>query len=567
MKDAGKTKAQLMSELEELRQRIAESEILDTELKRTEERLVKISDCFLNFGTVPPENINRLTALCGELLGATCALYNRLDRGLLYSWGQWNVPPDYNPVDKPDGHICYDVIKKAGEKVLVVSNLPETHYAQTDPNVIPYKLQTYVGRAVKFGNAYVGSLCVVYQDDFVPSEGDKMIMGIIASAIGVEEKRKQAEEELRESREFNRSVLMSLKDHIAILDREGNILDVNESWVRFARENDAKTLERIGFGANYLEVCRKSADMGEEIAQAALKGIHSVIDGSRQWFEMEYPCDSPTEKRWFHMTVVPFRALKGGVIVAHSDITEQKAVETESRRLRAELAHRDRVVSIGALTGAIAHEINQPLAAILSNAQAALRFLSDERPDLVEVREALQDIVSDDKRAGKVIRRLRGMLKKEETRREIFDLNEVIADVVHLISSEIILRNATLTEDLTTVLPPVVGDPVQIQQVVLNVLLNALDAVNDQPLDTRTVEISTRPDGDEWVVVCVRDTGPGITTEPLEAIFDPFYTTKSHGVGIGLAICRSIVEVHGGRVWAEKSPEGGAQVSFRLPIK
>ena len=199
MKDVNKAKEQLVSELVELRQQVSVLAASDTALKRSEGWLAKVSECFLNFGTDAIENINCMTALCGELLGATCALYNRLHRGLLYSWGQWNTPPDYNPVDKPEGHICYDVIKTAGDKVLVVSNLPDTHYAETDPNVIPYKLQTYVGRAVKFGDDYVGSLCVVFQDDFMPSEMDKRLMEIIASAIGVEEKRKQTEETLRKA--------------------------------------------------------------------------------------------------------------------------------------------------------------------------------------------------------------------------------------------------------------------------------------------------------------------------------------------------------------------------------
>jgi PAS domain S-box-containing protein len=249
------------------------------------------------------------------------------------------------------------------------------------------------------------------------------------------------------------------------------------------------------------------------------------------------------------------------------DITEQKMMEAEARRLRSDLAHRDRVGTLGALTGAIAHEINQPLAAILSNAQAALRLLEQESPDLSEVREALDDIVSDDKRAATVIHRLRGMLKKEETVREIFDLNGVIAEVIQLIGSEIVLRRAKITEDLQSSPPHVLGDPVQIQQVVLNLLMNALDAIKDRPLKNRSVTITTRADGSKWIVTSVVDEGPGIGKDRAESIFEPFYTTKPDGIGIGLSICRSIVEAHGGRVWAENRLERGAQVSFRLPVK
>ncbi len=171
-------------------------------LKCDKKILSRINECFLSLGADPVQNIHHYVALCGELLKATCALYNRLDRGLLFSMGQWNIPSDYNPVDKPDGHICYDVIKRGGDKIFVVRNLPATDYARTDPNVVRYGLKTYIGKAVKWDGHYVGSLCVVYQHDFDPSETDKMIMGILASAIGAEEYRLRAEEEIRSLARF-----------------------------------------------------------------------------------------------------------------------------------------------------------------------------------------------------------------------------------------------------------------------------------------------------------------------------------------------------------------------------
>ncbi len=167
-----------------------------TERKQREERWAKINEVFLSFGADPHENINRLTALCGELLGADCALYNRIEEGQyqLRACGQWNVPPDFVSIDKPDGHICYDVIKKGTDEVTIIRNLQETEYAKTDPNVVKYNLQTYIGRAVKFGDEYIGTLCAVYQHDFGPTEEDREIMSFLALAIGVEEERKSAEE-------------------------------------------------------------------------------------------------------------------------------------------------------------------------------------------------------------------------------------------------------------------------------------------------------------------------------------------------------------------------------------
>ena len=195
-----------------------------TERKRTEERLGKINNVFLNFGTDPYGNINRLTALCGELLGADCALYNRLEDNMLSSCGQWNVPPDFNPKDKPEGHICYDVIKRGVDEVTIVRNLPETEYAKTDPNVNLYKLQTYLGRVVKFSGKPVGSLCALYQYDYVPTEEDKKIIGIIAAAIGVEEERKNIED-VSQIAQFS---IERAGDSIFWINKSAEILYVND---------------------------------------------------------------------------------------------------------------------------------------------------------------------------------------------------------------------------------------------------------------------------------------------------------------------------------------------------
>ncbi len=167
-----------------------------TERKCAEGRLEKINKVFLNFGTDTVENINRLTALLGELLGADCALYNRLEEDKLFSCGRWNVPPGFSTSDKAEGHICFNVIKNARDEAVVIRNLQATKYARTDPNIKLYKLETYVGYAVKFGNVYIGSLCALYKHDFVPNEEDKRVMGVIASAIGVEEERMAAEKRI-----------------------------------------------------------------------------------------------------------------------------------------------------------------------------------------------------------------------------------------------------------------------------------------------------------------------------------------------------------------------------------
>lgn len=168
-----------------------------TERKRLEESLAKINECFLNFGTDPTENINQLTAICGELLGATSTLYNRIEKGMLCLVGQWQIPTEYNALDNPDGHICYDVIQQGGNNAFVISDLPSTEYAQTDLNVMSYGWKTYIGQSVKCQDIFIGSLCAVYENDVIPSDADKTVIGIIAAAIAVEEERRWTQEALK----------------------------------------------------------------------------------------------------------------------------------------------------------------------------------------------------------------------------------------------------------------------------------------------------------------------------------------------------------------------------------
>ncbi|MEA3434945.1 MAG: PAS domain S-box protein [Thermodesulfobacteriota bacterium] len=212
---------------------------------RLEERLSKINDCFLSFGSESLDNINRLTALCGELLGATCAIYNRLEDGIIYTRGKWNTHQDYKSAEKVEDNICYNLIKSNSDKFLVVSDLQQSRYARTDSNIINYKLQTYVGKAVKFDNDYVGSLCALFKDDYTLSRGDNRIMSIIASAISVEEERKGAEEKLEKYREhleelvkdrtaelketsiFLATIVDNIPDILGVQDIEHNIIRYN----------------------------------------------------------------------------------------------------------------------------------------------------------------------------------------------------------------------------------------------------------------------------------------------------------------------------------------------------
>lgn len=238
--------------------------------------------------------------------------------------------------------------------------------------------------------------------------------------------------------------------------------------------------------------------------------------------------------------------------------------QAELTRQRAELAHLARVSTLGELSASLAHELNQPLAAILSNAQAARRFLAAPSADLGQIREILDDIVKDDKRAGEVIHRLRGLVKKRErTELEPVSLNELVRDAERLLHGELVRRNIELVKKLQPDLPDAVAGRVEIQQVLLNLMVNAMDAMRDQPSGKRVLTVETLVDAG-GVLAVVRDSGPGIPDHVMPDIFRPFFTTKQHGLGMGLAICRSIVEACGGRLWAENQPSGGAVFRFEL---
>ena len=208
------------------------------ELHSVQNRLEKINNCFLGFGEDPHENICHLTALFGELLGATCALYNRLDSaGMLCSVGQWQVPAGYKDKDKPEGHICYDVITEGDGEAFIVRGLQTTKYAETDPNVKRYSLETYIGYPIKLGKKVIGSLCAVYQKDFVPSEDDMRLVSVIAAGVEVEERRAHAKEQIKEGESFLSSVFSSIQDGISVLDKDYNIMRVNPTMEKWYAHN------------------------------------------------------------------------------------------------------------------------------------------------------------------------------------------------------------------------------------------------------------------------------------------------------------------------------------------
>jgi two-component system, LuxR family, sensor kinase FixL len=252
------------------------------------------------------------------------------------------------------------------------------------------------------------------------------------------------------------------------------------------------------------------------------------------------------------------------VLALIMDISVRKEAELEAQRHRAELTHLGRVALMGEMSASLAHELNQPLAAIVSNAAAGQRFIDSGNVDLSELRELLADIRADGRRASEVVRGIRSMVKKGETVRQRTDLNEIVRDVVQLVQPDALLRSCAVKTSLAPTLPEIEGDPVQLRQVVLNLVLNAFDAMQDAPIGQRTVEVTTERNGDGTIRTTVRDYGSGISEGAGQRLFEPFFTTKSNGLGMGLAIVRSIVESHGGVIEAKNAEDGGACFHFTV---
>jgi two-component system sensor kinase FixL len=252
---------------------------------------------------------------------------------------------------------------------------------------------------------------------------------------------------------------------------------------------------------------------------------------------------------------------------ASLDITKRKQAEEQAARQRNEMAHLSRVSTLGELSGSIAHELNLPLSAILSNAQAAQRVLANGHTDLAEVRDILNDIVSEDKRAGEVIHRLRQWLKKDEVQQHSLQINEVVEDVLKLIRSDLVNQKVTVDTELARHLPTVTGDPVQLQQVLVNLVVNACDAMTDCNTPERRLLIRTgMENGNSGVIVSVTDRGSSILEEKMEQIFEPFFTTKTKGMGLGLSVCRTIITAHRGKLWATNNTDRGATFHFSVPV-
>jgi PAS domain S-box-containing protein len=297
------------------------------------------------------------------------------------------------------------------------------------------------------------------------------------------------------------------------------------------------------------EAIRSAASAGH-LADVEFRVVRR--DGSVRWFRARARADRDETGE--------IREISG----TFADVTNRKASENELAQQRRDLAHLMRVSMLGELSGGIAHELAQPLTAILSNAQAARMLMDNEPVDLPEVSAALDDIISEDNRAGEIIHRMRGLLRRGETRVEPVDLNALIRSSLRLLNSELIARRIKCQCDLSESLPLAPGDPVQLQQVLLNLVMNAVEAMNEVASSRRIVSLRTTATEDGRICITVSDCGVGLTPPDEERLFQPFFTTKERGLGLGLTICTSIVKSHGGTLKLENNKTGGATATVLI---
>jgi two-component system, LuxR family, sensor kinase FixL len=372
--------------------------------------------------------------------------------------------------------------------------------------------------------------------------------------------RKRAEETLEKQRAFLRQVIDIDPNFIFAKDREGRFTLVNQA----VADAYGTTVEDL--------IGKTDADFNpnsEEVEFFHRMDLEVMDTLKERFIPEERLTDAQGKTRWLQTVKRPILDRDGSaaqVLGASTDITQRKETELELQRQRGELAHLTRVSTMGELAASLAHELNQPLTAILSNTQAAQRFLAAEPPDVEELREILKDIVQDDSRASEVIQRIRALVKKEELAFASLDLASVVRDVAALVHSDAILQGTRILVEIKSGLPLVRGDKVQLQQVVLNLLLNAFDAMKDCPAHEREVKVQAETVGVGFLRLAVRDHGTGLSGDKLDKIFQPFYTTKRDGLGMGLSISRSIIDAHDGRLWAENNLDRGATFYCTLPV-
>jgi len=536
-----------------------------------EELLARLSGAFVEVSSDRMDaGFDEWLGKIGRFLSVKCVrVYVLTERNDLVARYEW-LHPHFDPLPPPNAakDFPWALSRLQRSQLLAISSLTELppEAAQDRRSMERYGYKATLVLPLVAGDRPLGALAFAAAEERAWPDEIAMRLRLVAEVLANALARKQTDDALRASEAMKSSILSSLRSGVAVVDREGRVLALNDNWMVLARESGDAV---VRVGDNLLEAPSDRTPPSHAHANELGAGVQSVLRGDRDSFGYEFTTQLDTksgrEARWWSVVVVPLDRPQGGAVVTRADVTDLRRAELDVQRVRQELAHVGRVSTVGELTASLAHELYQPLTAIMTNAQAARRILATMPPDVSQIQAILSDIVNDDRRARDVIERLRDLLRKGELEMVPVDLASTIRDVAHLLRSEAVVKHVTVTLDLDGFPVVVLADRVQLQQVMLNLLHNAMEAMADGRHHPTTVMVRCRTIGDA-AVVTVSDTGPGLVAGKEETVFEPFYTTKKDGMGMGLSIVRSILESHGGSIKASNTDVGGALFEFTLPL-
>lgn len=593
------------------------------------EQLSKIHQCFLSLGSDPDENINRLTALAGELLGGTWALYNRKHQGLLWSLGQWRTPPDFSSVSEPETQICNEVIRRGSNEVFVLQNLQNTSYAQSNLYVVPYNLQTYVGHAVKCAGEYIGSLCLVYQNYFVPTEADNKLMGIIAAAIGVEEERKREAVVWAQNEAKWRALIHNSSNLITILEPNGTIRYISPVIQDILGYKPGELKNQNIFDLVYPDDVSLVKDKLQDVLQnpttsSSIEFRLRHKDGSWRYIDSTHShlmMDAPVARIVVNSRDVTERkltevALKESEAQLREKASELEATLHELKETQSHLIQTEKMSSLGLLVAGIAHEINNPVSFIYGNIPHAKEYTQDllhlvnlyrkHYPQPVqeiqdESEEIDLDFLSEDlpkimesmqvgaERIRQIVLSLKTFSRVDKSKREAINLHQSLDETLLLLQHRLRAKGEHPAIQVIKEygdLPLVECYAGQLNQVFMNVLSNAIDVLEEiretKPEESDinsshtvsstpknpTIRIATELRDDNKVIIKIADNGNGMSPQIQQHIFDPFFTTKSVGKGTGLGLSISyqiVVDKHGGQIKCCSTPGEGTEFLIELP--
>ena len=532
-----------------------------TEQQLSAERLQLLTDGFLRFGPDFSANINILAEATGRILGAACTLFNLLEEGMLCSVGQWQTPLDFQAMDRPEGHICYELIKSGARQPRVIRDLPSTSYAITDPNVLRYGLQSYVGVPVCWGDQVIGVLCALFVEDFEPSAADLSFMTIVAAALGVEEARRRSERAQKSSDRRYHALFSQTEEGIFVMSERGVLLEVNQA---FAAMHGYSVTEMVGMDLSALDT--------PETLQQAPERLRRLLAGEHLTFEVEhYHRDGGVCSLEVSSSLIDCDG-ETNIISFHRDITARKLQEAERRSLERQFQQAQKLESLGVLAGGVAHDFNNILGII--SGYCSLLSLEEER-----CADYLPEIARAVERAAELCRQMLAYAGKTKFVRTRIDLVALMGEMVGMLRSTL-SQNVVIRFDKSVDFSPLLGDAGQLRQVVMNLIINAAEAIGEAQGEIRVVLGRTRfaggatdadhlgkeiPPGN-YACLEVSDSGCGMDEETRLRIFEPFFTTKFSGRGLGMSAVLGIINTHGGALQLFSLPGQGTRFRIYLPL-